>query len=442
MGVVLFDIGNQIQTLDITASLQQSLAAQAALEQARQAKAQAEQALEQAQQELLTAMEIAAATGNNVQLTQTNLAQAAATGYISTATTNIQQANQLLGNSTQGTGTTTLTWYYLDLDGDGYHRAAQQRSTHPGIGWSSSTNGLDCDDDDPRWGYDCNPVRGWFLDNDSDGYHAIVQMSSTMPTAPGRWTDVITKGPDCDDNDANRKTAEDCELCKTSKEDLKTLFPAASDTNLETLSNTINKYAKSLGVDTKIKLQHLLSQTGHETGGYGTLQVTESTYWTTASKLAETYTKFTTDSTAASKDVNLYYANDYLKNSKGVANIAMCCNYHNGDVASGDGYKYRGRGIMQLTWKANYEDFQTWYNANNDPDIDVVTNPDLLSTDNNLAILSGLWYFKTRVLDKYKDFDKEATVDNVTIKINGKKKKGLADRKARFNKAKENINCQ
>ncbi len=95
---------------------------------------------------------------------------------------------------------------------------------------------------------------------------------------------------------------------------------------------------------------------------------------------------------------------------------------------------------MQLTWKSNYEAFQNWYNANNNPDIDLVTNPDLLSTDDNLAVLSGMWYFKTRVLDKISDFDTKATVSNVTKKINSAKK-GFKDRKTKFEKAEDEINC-
>ena len=136
----------------------------------------------------------------------------------------------------------------------------------------------------------------------------------------------------------------------------------------------------------------------------------------------------------------MYYAKDYLKNSKGVANVAMCCQYGNGNVVSGDGYKYRGRGIMQLTWKDNYEDFQNWYNENNNPDIDLIKNPDLLSTDSNLAVLSGMWYFKARVIDKISDFDTKSTVDNVTKKINSPKK-GLKDRKAKFKIAEKEIDC-
>jgi putative chitinase len=155
--------------------------------------------------------------------------------------------------------------------------------------------------------------------------------------------------------------------------------------------------------------------------------------------LANTYTKFTTDSIEASTNPNLYWANDYLQNSSGVANVAMCCKYGNGNVASGDGYKYRGRGLLQLTFKGNYSDFKTWYNNKYDPDIDPVTTPSLLKTNDTLAILSGMWFYKKYVLDAI-TVDSTTTVKKVTKRINSGNK-GIDDRKARFKKAKDSINC-
>jgi putative chitinase len=227
--------------------------------------------------------------------------------------------------------------------------------------------------------------------------------------------------------------------CDTSKEDLKKIFPSASDSDMELLASVINDKGKDFGIDNAIKLQHFLAQAGHETGGFTTLNVTESTYWTTASKLAKTYSKFTMDSAQASTNANLYYAPSYLQNSSGVANIAMCCQYGNGNVESGDGYKYRGRGIFQLTWKDNYSAFKTWYNNKYDPDKDFVTNPGLVSSNDTIAILSGLWYYKTRVLDKI-TIDSTTTVSKVTIPINSAEK-GIKDRKAKFKKAKDSIKC-
>ncbi len=225
--------------------------------------------------------------------------------------------------------------------------------------------------------------------------------------------------------------------CNTSKEDLKKIFPNASDTTLATLATVINEKAKDLGINTKEELQHFLAQAGHETGGFRTLNVRESLNYYTASLIPNRYDKFTMDTIA---NPTKLYAGDYINNEEKLANAAMCCKYENGDEVSGDGWNYRGRGILQLTWKENYRRFKEWYNNNYDPDKDFVANPDLISGNDTLAILSGLWYYKYRVLDKI-TVDRNATVEKVTKRIN-KAKTGLLDRKQRFQKAKDSINCK
>lgn len=232
---------------------------------------------------------------------------------------------------------------------------------------------------------------------------------------------------------------EDEDDCNTSKDDLKKVFPNMSDSNAELLAYLINEKGADFGIDSKEDLWHFLSQTGHETGGFTTLNVTESTYWTTASKLAATYSKFTMDSTEAATNPNRYYAPDYLQNSSGVANIAMCCNHGNGDVESGDGYKYRGRGIIQLTWKGNYSAFKDWYNSQYEDQIDPVGDPDIISSNDTLGIISGMWYYKTKIVDNI-TIDSTTTVKKVTKKINSALKH-LTDRENKFEKAKDSINC-
>lgn len=239
------------------------------------------------------------------------------------------------------------------------------------------------------------------------------------------------------ENDEGKCILDDC---NTSKEDLKKIFPNGSDQELSIFADLINNKGKGPGINTKEKLQHFLAQVGHETGGLNTLNITESTYWTTDWKLAKTYpNRFTMDSARANTNPNLYYAPDYLQNSQAVANIAMCCKFENGSVSSGDGWSYRGRGILQLTWKENYRRFKEWYNANHDPDLDFVTNPDLISSNDTLSILSGLWYFKVRVLNRT-TIDGTTSVEKVTPFINSESK-GINDRKQRFQVAKDSINC-
>ena len=106
---------------------------------------------------------------------------------------------------------------------------------------------------------------------------------------------------------------------------------------------------------------------------------------------------------------------------------------------TGDGYLYRGRGIIQLTGKYNYEQFNSFYQENYDSNTDLVTNPDLISTNTNIAIVSALWFFKNNVLDKI-TIDTTTTVKKVTRKVNGGKK-GLKHRKEIHTKTITNIDC-
>lgn len=224
--------------------------------------------------------------------------------------------------------------------------------------------------------------------------------------------------------------------CNTSKEDLKKVFPNMPDAKAELLASIINEKGKDFGIDTDEDLWHFLSQAGHETGGFSTLQVTENLNYSSASLIPKRYNKFTLDTIS---NPTKLYAGFYTGNPEKLANAAMCCINGNGDEASGDGWKYRGRGIFQLTWKDNYTAFKTWYNNKYDPNIDPVSNPDLISTDDNLAILSGLWYYKTRVVDKI-NINSTTSVDQVTKPINAAKA-GIEDRKKRFQRAKDSINC-
>lgn len=111
----------------------------------------------------------------------------------------------------------------------------------------------------------------------------------------------------------------------------------------------------------------------------------------------------------------------------------------NGNNSTGDGYRYRGRGIFQLTGKYNYQQFTNFYKANYDNTKDFVVNPDLLATDKEIAVISALWFYKTNVLDIIK-VTTDTTVEKVTKKINGGRN-GLAHRKKLTEKTKKEIDC-
>lgn len=91
-----------------------------------------------------------------------------------------------------------------------------------------------------------------------------------------------------------------------------------------------------------------------------------------------------------------------------------------GNTEWGDGWKYRGGGLIQLTGKHNYEACAA------DTGLDIVRNPDLLREDEEAALISSLWFWNERVHSK--------TVKGSTKEINGGYN-GLSDRVERYQKA-------
>lgn len=97
-----------------------------------------------------------------------------------------------------------------------------------------------------------------------------------------------------------------------------------------------------------------------------------------------------------------------------------------GNVVVGDGYKFRGRGYIQITGRANYK------SCGDALGIDLITNPELLTTRQGAA-MSAAWFWHSRGLNALADAD---NVRQITRKINGGFN-GMADREALLKKAKK-----
>ena len=111
-----------------------------------------------------------------------------------------------------------------------------------------------------------------------------------------------------------------------------------------------------------------------------------------------------------------------------------------GNTAEGDGYKYRGRGIFQLTGKENYQKFTTYYKKKYDSTKNFEVNPELLATDREIAVVSALCFYKQKVTDVLDSINSKTDVNKVSKLVNGGKN-GKEERKALFEKLVENIDC-
>lgn len=199
---------------------------------------------------------------------------------------------------------------------------------------------------------------------------------------------------------------EDCDILL---EDFKKAFPNASDADAQKIVEYLNNYGKQFGVETIGEMQHFLAQSSYESKGF--TKFSESMYYTDPDQLVKYW-----PSIFSQTDTTMLDPDDYLKNTKKLANVAYANKYGNGSIDSGDGYKYRGRGIFQLTFKSQYEEFNDYYNNNFLSNKNFISNPELLSTDLELAVLSALWYYQNRV-DK-NDINHFTNSDIVTSRIN------------------------
>ena len=163
-------------------------------------------------------------------------------------------------------------------------------------------------------------------------------------------------------------------------------------------------------IDTPVELAHFLSQCGHESGGFKV--VNENLNYGAKGLLGIFKKYFPTEEKAKL----------YERKPEKIANLVYSGRMGNGVEATGEGWKYRGRGYIQLTGKANYTEFDKIVTEN------IVENPDLVAT--KYPLLSAAWFFSKNCLGKCKDAS-DASVLAVTKCVNGGTI-GLPDRQKHF----------
>jgi putative chitinase len=160
-----------------------------------------------------------------------------------------------------------------------------------------------------------------------------------------------------------------------------------------------------------IRAAHFFAQTSHETGGFKAFS--ENLNYS-AQGLQGIFGKYFPGTLEES----------YARQPEKIANRVYASRMGNGDEASGDGWKFRGRGALQLTGKANYEAFAKYLGTD-----EVVTNPDLVAT--KYAFESAMFFFERNKLWAICDKGiNDAAILELTKRINGGTH-GLEDRKVK-----------
>lgn len=174
----------------------------------------------------------------------------------------------------------------------------------------------------------------------------------------------------------------------------------------------VGQIVDKFNITNPLRLSHFLSQCAHESANF-TLVKENLNY--SSDGLLKIFPKYFKDRATADK---------YARKPEMIANRVYASRMGNGDEASGDGFKFRGRGYIQLTGKDNYKQFSDFIGE------DCVANPDLVAT--KYPLTSAAFFFNKNGL--WAICDKGATDDIVTMvtkRVNGGTH-GLADRLSKF----------
>jgi putative chitinase len=180
------------------------------------------------------------------------------------------------------------------------------------------------------------------------------------------------------------------------------------DSVIKMIPDTATKFQ----INTPLRLAHFLAQCGHESGGF---RATQENLNYSAKGLAGIFKKYFPTEAAATP---------YARQPQKIASKVYGNRMGNGPESTGEGFKFRGRGYIQLTGKENYTAFGKSINE------DMTANPDKVATD--YALLSAAWFFSKNGLHKIADEgSSDVVVTKITKRVNGGTI-GLADRIKHF----------
>lgn len=173
----------------------------------------------------------------------------------------------------------------------------------------------------------------------------------------------------------------------------------------------IAECAEKFQINSSLRLAHFLAQCAHESGGF---TITEENLNYSAERLEEVFPEYFPGNLADS----------YARQPEKIASRVYSNRMGNGDEASKDGYKFRGRGYIQLTGEDNYRAFDLTVHDN------ILDNPDLVAS--KYPLLSAAWFWSQKSLNALADQGaSDEVVTQVTKKVNGGTM-GLPERKQSF----------
>lgn len=186
---------------------------------------------------------------------------------------------------------------------------------------------------------------------------------------------------------------------------------------------TNNKYEPFLAgvfekyeINTPLRQAHFLAQLKHESGNF--TRVEENFNYKSAERLFTVFTKYFDTNKNKKMDLSeLQILKSYIGDPKRLGSYVYANRMGNGNIQSGDGWKYRGKGLIQLTGKDTQTRYAKYVGKNIEKEPDFILEP-------HYAVDSAGWFWMTANLNALADKDE---FTKITIKINGGKN-GIEDR--------------
>lgn len=208
--------------------------------------------------------------------------------------------------------------------------------------------------------------------------------------------------------------------------EIKSIFNLVPKSVFDELPSVIQKFE----INTPLRLSHFLTQVAHESGGF--VSKVENCSYSDINRIVQIFRHdVDLDKDRVVEPHEIENAKKYVKNGFALANFVYANQNGNGDEASGDGWKFRGRGYIQLTGRDNYTAFDKFV------DDDIMANPSLVA--DKYPLLSAGWFWHTKKLNAVASLGFGAdTIIKVTKLVNGGTH-GLQDRTDKFNKFYTNL---
>jgi putative chitinase len=180
------------------------------------------------------------------------------------------------------------------------------------------------------------------------------------------------------------------------KDQLQSFFEDTDEEIIDKFIEPLNKAMEHFEINTPQRVAMFLAQVGHESGGLN--HVAENLNYKAAT-LTKVFPKYFRD-----RDPE-----EYAHNPEKIANLVYGGRMGNGPEDTGDGYRYRGRGLIQLTGHDNYSHFANDLGLSLDDAVTYLENAEG-------AAMSAAWFWHKNNLNKYAD---EGDVTGATKRING-----------------------